>query len=127
MMLRFVSQMIAILFLIIIINAVGASDFALDDNARIYGGLIDEVIKKYEAKACISDSRCKAVQRDAAIACMKSAYYKAFKHEFIKQMGEQNIDPKPHKIKYFLNQCFFDVVRSNNSRQSLSVQSYLDW
>lgn len=120
---RLLSQIISVLFLIFTVNVVGALEFAPEDKATIYDGLIDEVIKKYEAKACLSNSTCEAIQKDVAFACMKAAYYKAFKQEFIKQMCEQNLDPKPHKVKHFLNQRFFDVVRSANGRQTYLVKS----
>jgi hypothetical protein len=120
---RLLSQIISVLFLIFTVNVVGALEFAPEDKATIYGGLIDEVIKKYEVKACLSNSTCEAIQKDVAFACMKAAYYKAFKQEFIKQMCEQNLDPKPHKVKHFLNQRFFDVVRSANGRQTYLVKS----
>ena len=121
---RLLSQIIAILFLIITVNIIGASEFAPNDKAAIYGGLIDEVIKKCEAKSCLSNSTCEAIQKDVAFACMKAAYYKAFKEEFIKQMCEQNLEPKPNKVKHFLNQRFYEVVRSANGRQTYLVKSY---
>jgi hypothetical protein len=121
---RLFSQIITVVFLIITVNIVGASELAPEDKARIYGGLIDEVINKCEAKFCLSNSTCEAIQKDVAFACMKAAYYKAFKQEFIKQMSEQNLEPKPHKVKHFLNQRFFDMVRSVNGRRTYLVKSY---
>ena len=105
-------------FLTVAVNVVAASGSVPDDKFDIYSGLVDEIIRKCEAKACISNSNCEAIRKNAALACMKSAYFKAYKNEFITKMIEQNIDPKPHKVSYFLNQCFFDVVVTSYVRKS---------
>jgi hypothetical protein len=118
MKLRVMSQMVTVLFVFLTISVVGASDFVTENNAGIYDELINEVINNNDTKAIIGYSTCKAIRRDVAIACMKSAYYKTFKQEFIKQMSEQNIGPKQYKVKYFLNQRFFELVRSRNKQQS---------
>lgn len=89
---------------------------AAPDNHETYDGFFDGIIKKYDAKASLYNSSSQNIQRDAALACMKSAYYKTFKQELIKEMRRQNIKCCPHRIQYFLNQRFIDIVGSDKNR-----------
>lgn len=109
---RYFSLTVIVLFLIIAVIAVGASGSASTDNASRYGTLIDEIIKKCETKVDLSDSTCEAVRKDASLACMKAAYYRIFREEFIRQMIEQGVEARPHKVKLFLNRRFLEAVRA---------------
>jgi REP element-mobilizing transposase RayT len=110
------SYLLVVLFMVITVSTIGASVSAPENKAKVYRMYVDEVINKYEAKSCLSCSNSKSIQRDAALACMKAAYFKTFKQEIIRQMCEQNIAYKPHKVKLFLNQRFIDVIKLNSNR-----------
>lgn len=116
MMTRKCSHLIAAVFMIITVNTIGASAPAPENDAKVYGMYVDEVIRQYDAKSCLNCSNSKSIQRYAALSCMKTAYFKAYRQAFIRQMCEQNIACKPLKVKLFMNQRFTDVIRSNNYR-----------
>lgn len=111
MRVRYGSYVVVVFLWFISVGTIGASISATENKFEIYAKFLDEIIYKCEAKASLCNSFSKTIQRDAALACMKSAYYKTFKQELITEMSKQNIKCCPHKIKYFLNQQFIDIVR----------------
>jgi hypothetical protein len=116
MMSRNCLYLFVVLFMIVTVSSIGASVPDPENKTKIYSMYVDEVINKYDAKSCLYCSNSKTIQRDAALACMKAAYFKTFKQELIRQMCEQYIAYKPYKVKIFLNQRFIDVIKLNNNR-----------
>ena len=75
-------------------------------NEAFYKDCLDKVVNKYENKAQNITSERPAIKRDAAVACLKAAYFKSHKEHLLNEMCAQNIAPERAKVDYFLTKSF---------------------
>jgi hypothetical protein len=75
-------------------------------NEAFYQNCLDNVVNKYENKAQNLASDRTAIKRDAAVACLKAAYFKSHKEQLINDMCAENIAPERAKVDYFLTKSF---------------------
>jgi hypothetical protein len=108
----------AVLVLVIVMALVSPLSVSAEESDRdldkYYGNIIDDAIACCEAKKTMRNSWSKSVRRSAAIACLKSAYFKEYKNELISDMAKARVGKKPHKVNYYLNKRFFDVIKKES-------------
>ncbi len=115
-MARIFTLIVMVTSLFVCAGVSAASEPTSEDKVSTYNRLVDEVIQRYEIKSSACDSACEAIRRDAALACIKTAYFKAYKKELVWKMNERKLEPKQHKISQFLNQSFYELVRYQNRK-----------
>jgi hypothetical protein len=82
----------------------------LEDLYKYYGRLIDEAIN-----LCVNknnnthDSLSSSVRREAAVAYLKSAYFKKYRNELIQDMIKAAVSGKQHNANYYLDNHFYSV------------------
>lgn len=79
--------------------------------AAFYRLAVDRAIASCEVKSAMRNSRSEAIRRTAALSCLKAAYLKRYKEDLVHAMMENGIGDQPHKIKVFINQKFFALIR----------------
>jgi hypothetical protein len=75
-------------------------------NEAFYQDCLNKVINKYENKAQNLASERPAIKRDAAVSCLKAAYFKSHKERLVNDMCAQDIAPERAKVDYFLTKSF---------------------
>lgn len=90
-------------------SMVSAQDDSLE---TFYGCFIDQVAARYEhCSEFLQNSQSEEVAQHSAKACLKAAFYRNYRDLLIREMIQEDIGTNPHKIRYYLNKRFFDVVR----------------
>jgi hypothetical protein len=93
------------------------SVYAQDAQKESYfGDCVDRFIASCEHKASMMDSDSTNIQRDAAIASMKAAFYKSHKEELINQMLAQDLDTSRGDADYFLVRSFYSFCEADLAR-----------
>ncbi len=108
----------AIVMLVIILTTMlctlpahGNNTMAGDTKAKLEN-LVDEYIVCCDAKSAMHNSRSEKIRRAAMRSCMKAVYSKHYKEELVKEMLENNIEPKPYKVRRFLNEKFDSALQA---------------
>ena len=97
----------SIIFLTLAMVVCSLPMYAQDmSNEAFYQNCINKVITKYENKSQNLNSERPAVKRDAAVATLKTVFFKSHKEDLINQMCAQNITPESAKVDYFLTKSF---------------------
>jgi hypothetical protein len=74
--------------------------------------LVDEYIACCEAKSAMRNSRSENIRRSAIRSCMKAAYCRHSREELVREMLENNIEPKAYKVRLYLNKKFHGHVQA---------------
>jgi hypothetical protein len=113
---------IAIAFLSLFWTASAVGQQSRTDNLMLlYRAAIEDVISHCKNKTDLRYSRSEHLRRAAALSCMKAAYLKDYKDELIQEMIKADIGAKAYKIKYYLNQRFFDIIQPEYARLGKSI------
>lgn len=120
------ARSIIILYTVIILTLVWSSAAVSQtaeavDLESVYSAAIDEAIAHCKAKVLYRNSKSEKLQRVAALACMKAAFFKDFKVELIEDMIAVNIGAKPYKIQYYLNQKFHGIINPKYAKRHKSI------
>ncbi len=73
--------------------------------------VVDEYLNSCEIKESLMTSESKTLQRTAALAVMKQAYFRNFKEQLVEEMVAMGVEPKPYQVHYHLNAKFFEAIR----------------
>jgi hypothetical protein len=108
---------IAILALVLCTAFFGGLTFASEeapakDLERIYSRQIDDTVARYNGKAELRNSRSTNVRSDAALYAFKAQFLERYKSELIGDMISAGIGTKPHQIQFYLNQRFFETLKT---------------
>jgi hypothetical protein len=112
--------MITFLSLFWVSTAVSQQSATIDLKSA-YSAAIDKIISHCKNKTDLRHSRSEHLRRTAALSCMKAAYLKDYKDQLIQEMIKADVGTKPYKIKYYLNQRFFDIIQPQYARLSKSI------
>lgn len=74
--------------------------------------LVDDYIDCCDAKSAMQNSRSENIRRAAIRSCMKAAYCRNSKETLVKEMLENNIEPKAYKVRRYLNEKFHDHLQA---------------
>ena len=74
--------------------------------------LVDEYIASCDAKSAMRSSRSENIRRSANRSCMKATYCRSTREELVKEMLENNIEPKAYKVHLYLNEKFQGHVQA---------------
>ena len=74
--------------------------------------LVDEYISCCEAKSGLRNSRSEKIRRAAIRACTIAAYCRQSRDELVKEMLENDIEPKAYKVRLFLNDKFKNALQA---------------
>ena len=85
-----------------------------DTNRSELESIVDEYISKCEAKSALLNSTSENIRRSAMRACLKAIFYKNTKSELIDALVANNVEPKPYKVRQFLNARFNEVVAAKD-------------
>jgi hypothetical protein len=83
------------------------------EKESFYQACIDQAIDKYERKSLKVDSDRPALRRDAAVATLKTSFYKSHKEQLINQMVAQDFGTKSGEMNYFLVKSFGNFLGQN--------------
>jgi hypothetical protein len=83
----------------------------IDNLEAFYSTAIDKMISNCQNKSDLKHSKSEQLRRTAALSCMKAAYLKEYKNLLIREMIQADIGTQSYKIRYFLNERFFDVIQ----------------
>jgi hypothetical protein len=79
-----------------------------------FARVIDDTVGRCEAKSKMRDSWSPKVRHSAAVACLKSAYFKTYKDELIQGMIADGVGKKAYKVNAYLNKRFFSIVKKQS-------------
>ena len=74
--------------------------------------LVDEYIASCDAKSALRNSRSDNIRRSVNRSCMKAAYCRNSREELVREMLENNIEPKAYKVRLYLNEKFQGHVQA---------------
>jgi len=90
---------------------VGADETTLNTELpEFYNACIDDLICRCETKMDYKDSKSQTIRKAAAIAVIKSAYLNEFRSDLVKEMQSNQVEPKVHKVEYFINSKFYAIM-----------------
>ena len=79
---------------------------------QTYADYIDKLISRCKSKAERLNSKLLNIRREAALSVFKAYYFENYKEELIRDMIAENIGMKPHRIHYYLNKRFFNMLKT---------------
>lgn len=82
-----------------------------------YAEFIDGYIKRNAAKEKLRTSSSDNLQRTAACAVMKKAFFTEYKEQLVHQMVRKNVGTSPHQMQRFLDTRFYGLVRPSLARR----------
>ena len=99
--------------------AVACIAIAGSDNGDValraqYAGHIDKIMTNCEQKAGLRSSDSQNLRDSASIYTMKADFIKRNRDLLIEDMMNKDIQAKPYKVQYFLNQRFFAIIHEDN-------------
>ena len=92
------------------------SQMTPSERNEAYEAYINDFIIKCEQKTSMMESVSENIRGEVATSLMKANFYKKNKELLIQDLAKNNIEPKPYKIEYFLNEKFFAIVRDNDPK-----------
>jgi len=113
-MTAFFSAFLVTLTMVFGLNAIGGESHT-GQAADAYELIMDRYIARCDAKLEMRDSRLDNIRRAAAIATLKGAFAKSYRKELVNDMIQDEISPKPHKVEFYLNERFYNLVREKSS------------
>lgn len=90
------------------------------DKRAVYSKMIDRYAACCEGQSKLRHSRSAKLRQKAELSCLKAAYARSFKNKIVTELIENDISPKPYKVKYFVNSLFYDLIR----RESITVSTH---
>ena len=102
---------IAVFTAIMVTLALFFSFSAIGQDAAIYEDLLDQYVNQCASKTELKSSGLINVRKAAAVAMLKGTFAKAYRTELIKGMVQGNLEPKPYKVKLFINDQFYNVFQ----------------
>ncbi|MGD1969132.1 MAG: hypothetical protein PVF86_16700 [Desulfobacterales bacterium] len=75
--------------------------------------IVDDYIAACERKSAMLDSSSANIRRDAMLACLRATFCRTSKDALLDEMLASNVEPKPYKVRHFLNARFDEIVRIN--------------
>lgn len=99
--------------LLVIIGAdhVKAQSGSKDQLVKYYENCIVKKINNCQGKAVLKTSRSVNLQRKADLSIRQVTFLTTNKNILIREMVEQEIDPKRYKVEYYLNKRFYEMNR----------------
>ena len=108
---RIFTALMVTMALVFAFNAV-AEETSTNQTTDVYGQLLDQYIARCDAKLEMKDSSLNNIRKAAATAMLKGAFVKTYRAELISGMIEDGVEPKAYKVKVYLNDRFYSLVRS---------------
>ena len=106
----FVILLVITLFAVIFtMPALGDDTKALETRAQLEN-IIDKYIACCGAKSELLNSRSDNIRKSAIRSCRIASFCVASREALVKEMLENNIEPKPYKVSRFLNEKYRVVV-----------------
>ena len=100
---------IALFAVIFTMPALGDDTKALETRAQLEN-IIDKYIACCGAKSELLNSRSDNIRKSAIRSCRIASFCVASREALVKEMLENNIEPKPYKVSRFLNEKYRVVV-----------------
>jgi hypothetical protein len=100
---------IALVAIIFALPALGDDTKTLETRAKLET-LIDRYIVSCGAKSEMLNSRSENIRKSAVRSCRIANFCLTSKEALVKEMLENNIEPKPYKVSQFLNEKYRGVV-----------------
>ena len=100
---------IALSSMVLSMPALGDDTKTLETRAQLEA-LIDRYVVSCGAKSEMLNSRSKAIRTSAVRSCRIANFCLTSREALVKEMLENNIEPKPHKVSKYLNEKFRVVV-----------------
>ena len=91
-------------------NAIGG-EISDDERTQVYALLLDRHIARCDAKMGMRTSGLENIRRAAAIATLKGTFARSYRQELIDSMVEEGVEPKDYKVRFYLNERFYTLVR----------------
>ena len=107
-----VLSVIALVAVIFAMPALGDDTKALETRTQLEV-LIDKYIVCCGAKSEMLNSRSENVRKSAIRSCRIASFCVTSKEALVKEMLENNIEPKSYKVSRFLNEKYRIVVLAN--------------
>ena len=79
---------------------------------QMYSDYIDKFISTCTSKAERRNSKLLNIRREAALYALKAHFFRNYKDELTKNMIAENIGTKEHRIHYYLNKRFFNMLET---------------
>ena len=108
--------LVVIYFLSFTISSVTA-DTSTSIKRDLFAYLIDDCIRKCQAKIKLSESRSKNLRINAALSELKAQYFYENKYRLIEQILAADLPLKKYKVHHFINAAFFSYYESKSSLQ----------
>jgi hypothetical protein len=91
-----------------------------------YEGMYEDVVKKTESKAKMSDSKSKNLRQAARIASLKANYFKNHKDTLVNEMIRRDIPLKSYRMRHFMSEQFYSdyASRPESDRRIVKVNHY---
>ena len=105
-----ISVLMVALYLCVGYSAVGG-ETSDAEMTEVFAKLLDRHIARCDAKMEMKTSRLDNIRRAAAIATLKGTFAKNYRAELIDDMIEEGVDPKDYKVRLYLNERFYTLVR----------------
>ena len=77
-----------------------------------YEGMYEDLVKKTESKAKMSDSKSRNLRHAARISSLKANYLKNHKDILINEMIQRDIPLKSYRMQHFLSEQFYSDYAS---------------
>jgi hypothetical protein len=77
-----------------------------------YEGMYEDLVKKTESKAKMSDSKSENLRQAARISSLKANYLKNHKDTLINEMIRRDIPLKSYRMQHFLSERFYSDYAS---------------
>ena len=107
---RLLAILIAIALMLLLGSKVVLAEGIIDDAS--YMNLMNYEIAKCDAVGKRVDCDCDTIRKGAAKACLRGAFYRAYKQELVEEMKARNIPAKRHTVHHFLARAFRDRFES---------------
>jgi hypothetical protein len=74
--------------------------------------MVEVYILSCENKAILGSSRSINIRKSAMLSCLKGSFCRHSKEELVNAMLKNGIEPKPYKVRHFLNERFYETLRA---------------
>lgn len=85
-----------------------------ETNRASLEAIVDDYIAVCERKSAMLDSSSVNIRRDAMQACLRATFCRVSKSALVDEMVANNLEPKPYKVRHFLNARFDEVVNTRS-------------
>lgn len=108
---RFLTPVMILAAMVVWVATAQSAEIGSTKKCVVYENLLMRYAANCEKLARFGQSKSNKLRHTAEIACLKAAYLNQYKSQIITTLMEKNVEPKPYKIQYIVNNLFYDLIR----------------